>query len=59
MWNLKIIDTNELGYKTKRLTDLENELVVAGGGRGGIVRGFGMCVYILLYLQWITNQELL
>ena len=31
MWNLKRIDTNELGYKTKRLTDLENELVVAGG----------------------------
>ena len=35
MWNLKIIDANELGSKTKRLTDLENELVVAGGAGEG------------------------
>ena len=31
MWNLKRNDTNELIYKTERLTDLENELMVAGG----------------------------
>ena len=32
MWNLKRNDTNELIYKTERLlTDLENELTVAGG----------------------------
>ena len=32
MGNLKRNDTNELIYKTrKRLTDLENELMVSGG----------------------------
>jgi len=31
MWNLKRNATNELIYKTERLTDLENELMVAGG----------------------------
>ena len=31
MWNLKRNDTNELTYKTKRLTDSENELMVTGG----------------------------
>ena len=30
MWNLKY-DTNELIYKTNRLTDIENRLVVAKG----------------------------
>ena len=25
----------------------------------GIVREFGMSVYILLYLRWITNKDLL
>ena len=31
MWNLKRNDRNEI-TKQKRLTDLENELMVAGGG---------------------------
>ena len=36
MWNLKRNDTNEVTYKTKILTDLDNELLVAGGeGRMG------------------------
>ena len=38
MWNLKY-GTNELNYKTKRPTDIENKLVVTkgeSGGRGGI-----------------------
>ena len=34
VWNLKRNDTNEL-TKQERLTDLENELVVAGGGAAG------------------------
>ena len=35
MWNLKY-GTNEPIYKTKRLTDIENRLVVATGeGEGG------------------------
>ena len=49
----------------KRLTDLENELMVAGvqaEGQGwgeGIVREFGMDRYTLLYLKWITSKDLL
>ena len=46
----------------QRLTDLENKLMVAGAGEGrggGIVREFGMDVYTLLYLKWITNKDLL
>ena len=31
MWNLKINDIYALTYKTERLTDLENELMVAEG----------------------------
>ena len=35
MWNLKY-DTNEPTYKTHRITDIENSLVVANGeGVGG------------------------
>ena len=46
----------------QRLTDLENKLTVAGAGEGrggGIVREFGMDVYTLLYLKWITNKDVL
>ena len=45
----------------KRLTDLENDLKAARGEgcRGGRVREFGMDVYTLLYLKWITNKDLL
>ena len=28
-------------------------------GKGGIVREFGMDMYTLLYLRWITNEDLL
>ena len=37
----------------KRLTDLENKLIDAGGESWGegIVRDFGMGMYILLYLK--------
>ena len=34
MWNLKK-DTNELIYKTERLTDIENKLIVIKGERVG------------------------
>ena len=41
----------------KRLADtLENRLMVAGEGVG---RGFGMGMYTLLYLKWITSKVLL
>ena len=60
MWNLKYA-TNEPIYKTKTDSDTENTLVVARGGGwgGGIVREFGIDMYTLLYLQWITNKDLL
>ena len=41
----------------RRLTDLEIELTVVG--REGIVREFGIVVYTLPYLKWITNKCLL
>ena len=44
----------------QRLTGLENGLMVAEGvGKDGegIVREFGMDMYILLYLKWITNKD--
>ena len=41
----------------KRLTDLENELMVAAGGR--IVRYLGMDMYTVLYLKCITSKDLL
>jgi len=39
-----------------RLTDLENEFMIAGGE--GIVKDFGMDRYTLLYLKWITKDLL-
>ena len=43
------------------LPELEKELMVTSGeGWGkGRVREFGMDVYTLLYLKWITNKNLL
>ena len=50
MWNLKRNDTSEL--TKQRETDLENELMVAGGREEwlgeGIVREFGIDMYTLL-----------
>ena len=43
-----------------RLTDLESELMVAGGRMGeGIVRKFRMDRYTLLCWKWITNKDIL
>ena len=44
----KMIQMN-LSTKQKRLTDLENKLMVTGWG--GIVREFGIDMYTLLYLK--------
>ena len=41
--------------KRKRLTDLENKLMVARGE--GIVREFGIDMHILLYLKWKANKD--
>ena len=59
MYNLRRDDTNELNYKIERLTLSENKFMVAAGeGCGtGIVRGFLMDMYTLLYLKWISNKN--
>ena len=46
---------------TNSLTDLENKLMVnSGEGCGDGMDGeFGMVMYTLLYLKWITNKDLL
>ena len=47
--------------RSERLTNLENELMVAEVERrgDGIVRELGMDMYTLLYLKWVTNKDLL
>ena len=44
-----------------RMRPTESELMVAGAGVGGlgIVRQFGIDMYSLLCLKWITNKDLL
>ena len=61
MYNLKRDDTNEFNYKIERLSVSENKFMVATGeGCGtGIVRGFGMDMYTLLYLKWISHKDVL
>ena len=46
---------------TNRLLDLENEFIVTReeGWGEGIVREFGIDMYTLMYLKWITNKDLL
>ena len=46
---------------TNRLLHLENEFIVTReeGWGEGIVREFGIDMYTLLYLKWITNKDLL
>ena len=48
-------------FGRNRLTDLKNELMVTSeeGWGKGIVMEFGMDMYTLLYLKWITNKDLL
>ena len=61
MWNLKRNDTNELIYKIKTNSQLENKLRVPGGEEWGegIVREFEIYMYTLLYLKWIISKDLL
>ena len=44
-----------------RFPDLENELMVTRGEScgEGIVREFGIDMYTMLYIKWITNKDLL
>ena len=40
-------------------TDFENKECQWGRMRGATVREFGMDMYTLLYLKWVTNEDLL
>ena len=53
------MDCSSYAQNTNRRTDLMNELTVAGGRVGGMVREFGMDVYTLLYLKCVTTKALL
>ena len=45
---------------TETLTDLENkDMVAREKGGGGMVGEFGMDMYTLLYLKWVTSKGLL
>ena len=60
--NLKINNTNELIYKTKIDPQTYKMNSWLPGGKdwwGGIVREFGIDMYILLYLGRIDNKDLL
>jgi len=58
MWNLKRNDTNELTYKREIVSQRMN-FKLLGGRMRGQDREFGMDMYTLLYLKWITNKDLL
>ena len=52
--------TNELAYKTKRVTDTENKLMVTKGKGGEWINWeIGIDIYTLLYIKQITNKNLL
>ena len=57
IWNLKGNDTNEL-TKQKETHRLREWTYDSGWGQG-IVREFGMDMCTLLYLKWITSNDLL
>ena len=46
--------------QNRRLTDFENDLMVAGGRKGKASLGW-ICTHVhtVLYLKWITNKDLL
>ena len=60
MQNLKRKDTSEFIYNTKADSQTygTNLWLLRGEGQGkGIVREFGIDMYILLYLKWITSKS--
>ena len=55
-WRKEKIQT--YSQNSRRLTDLENELMAARKVGEGVVRGAGIDMYNLLYLKWITSEGL-
>ena len=58
MWNLKRSDTNKLIYKTNHRLREQTYGCQGKGWGEDIVREFGIKMYILLYLKWMTNKVL-
>ena len=58
MWNLKRSDTNKLIYKTNHRLREQTYGCQGKGWGEDIVREFGINMYILLYLKWMTNKVL-
>ena len=61
MRNLKRNGTNELMYKTETdpQTSRINLWLLGERMEGGTVREFGIDMYSLLYLKWITYKDIL
>jgi len=59
MWNLKKKVQMNFFQKRERVTDVENNLMVNKGKRGGINWETGIDIYTLLYIKQITNKDLL
>ena len=59
--NLKKKGKNEFICKTEKdsQTQRANPVLSLGSRVGGTVREFGIDVYTLLYLKWITSRDLL
>ena len=55
MWNLRRNYTNELILKRERDSQTYKMNSTVAGGQG-IIREFGMVIYTLLYIKWITNN---
>ena len=58
MCNLKINDTDELTYKIETGSQRMSLWLLCEGCGKGIIREFGVDMYTLLYLKWITNEDL-
>ena len=56
------MDTNELIHKTEADSQTQKNNLTATKGEtlvGGINQEFGINMYTLLYIKWITNKDLL
>ena len=58
MWNLKVNDKDELTYNIETGSQRMSLWLPCEGCGKGIIREFGVDMYTLLSLKWITNEDL-
>ena len=58
-WNLKRNDTNELTKQKDETPRLRERIYGCRGWGQGIVMAFAVKMQTLIYLKWITNNDLL